>query len=560
MEHNKVYKLGIRREEFNKWERRVVLTPKNCRRLLFEMGDKLIIKVQPSESRIFKDNQFRAVGCVIDEDITDCDVILGVKQVPRKSLYPDKTYMFFSHVIKAQKDNMEMLDHILANNIRLIDYERIADSKGRLVAFGTFAGNAGVIDIFSGLGAFLLNRGIGTPFINISQSYMYLNIDTAKNSIRTSSIRIETEGLSHHLTPFIVGVTGNGRAATGAREILELMPHEYITPEELPILMEAATKDPASYNQCIYIVNFMHEHLVQKIDDDGKPFDKQDYYANPFKYKGTFQKTYLPYLSVLMNCMYWDDKFPRLITGEHLQKYIKEGNSLRLLAISDVTCDYMGSIDFLKKFTTIDKPFFVYHPESMDTNDDYQDAKKGILYDSIENMPTQFPLDASSHFGSQLVKFIIPILKSDFNADIDNQNLPDPIKRAVITHKGKHTPLYTYISKLRQSKEVGIEAPTHNIQQFRKAVAGQTSYIVKFTGHLFDTNAINEILDYLIDQEKIFASIVNWNVGFGTDKPTSCTIKLVPTDRKDIIEAKLKEICEKKDISMMVGSIQQETD
>lgn len=558
MEHTKIYKLGIRREEFNKWERRVVLTPKNCRRLIFQMGNKIVIKVQPSESRIFKDSQYKDVGCIIDEDISDCDVILGVKQVPESQLFANKTYLFFSHVIKAQKGNMPMLDHILKNNIRLIDYEKIADSTGRLVAFGVFAGNAGAIDIFSGLGSFLLNRGLGTPFINIGQSYNYLNIDTAKNSIRTASMRIETEGLSLQLSPFIVGIAGNGRSAKGAREILDLMPHEYVTPEELPNLMEAANNDPDAYNRCIYIVNFSHEHLARRIDNVDAPFDKQDYYANSSKYKGIFQETYLPYLSVLLNCMYWDDKFPRLITAKKLKKYITQGNELRLLAISDVTCDYMGSIDFLKKFTTIDKPYFVYDPETMTLDDDYHSAKTGILYDSIENMPTQFPLDASAYFGSQLVSFIIPIIKSDADADLDNQKLPEPIKRAVITHKGNLTPLFSYINKLRETKQKTTKAPLHNIKEFREIMNEEESFLVKFTGHLFDTKAINDILNYLIDEEKIFASIVNWSVGFGPDHPTSCIIKLVKNDRKDVIIEKLKELCYNKQIEIQIGEVQKE--
>ena len=142
----KKFKIGIRREEFNKWERRCAMTPKECRFLLQKLGDQLEIKVQSSDLRIFKDTEWVSVGCKIDENISDCDLIIGVKQVPDEALYENKTFMFFSHVIKAQEANMPMLDTILKKNIRLIDYEKICNTKGqRLVAFGKFAGNAGTI-------------------------------------------------------------------------------------------------------------------------------------------------------------------------------------------------------------------------------------------------------------------------------------------------------------------------------------------------------------------------------------------------------------------------------
>ncbi len=230
----KIYKLGIRREEFNKWERRVVMPPKFCKKLLFKMKNCLVIKVQPSNARIYTNEQFLEVGCKISEDITDCDLILGVKQVPISKLCPNKTYLFFAHVIKAQEDNMPMLDSIIEKKIRLIDYEKITDeNKHRLVAFGTYAGNSGTIDIMSGLGSFLLNRGLGTSFINIAQSYYYLNIDNAKNSVRQASAKILNQGLPLDLVPFIVGITGNGRCAQGSKEIMELFPYEYVEPEEL---------------------------------------------------------------------------------------------------------------------------------------------------------------------------------------------------------------------------------------------------------------------------------------------------------------------------------------
>ena len=521
---NKVYKLGVRSEEFSKWERRVCLTPQHCKSLLFKMKDRLVIKVQPSASRIYTDNKYEEVGCLITEDISDCDLILGVKQIPKDKLYPNCTYMFFSHTIKAQEQNMEMLDDILEKKIRLIDYEKISDCKNqRLVAFGTFAGNAGVIDIFSGLGGFLLNKGIGTPFINISQSYHYLNIEHAKSSIRIVGNAIESAGLFHGISPFIVGVTGTGRCSQGAMEILTLFPHEIIEPSQLDYIFEDAKKYPHKHNKSIYIVQFTHEHLVQLREPNGQPFSKDHYYKNPELYHNIFQKTYLKYLSVLVNCIYWDDRFPRLVTERYLKKTVTEENPLRLLAISDVTCDYMGSIDFLKKFTTIDYPFFVFNPMQGTINDNYKEAKSGILYLSVENLPSQFPLDASNHFSNQLRNFIPPILESDITKKVEEQNLPLEISKAVITHNGHLTNLFTYIKKLRAENDEYKKKGLKEVEEYRKEENGDQIHLY-LEGHLFDTRAINDILDIIVDRNHINCTIAKWNVGFGEQNPSSCVL------------------------------------
>ena len=198
--------------------------------------------------------------------------------------------MFFSHVIKAQHENMPMLDSILEKKIRLIDYEKITDkNKRRLVAFGKFAGNSGAVDIFSGLGTFLLSRGIGTPFINISQSYHYPFIDKAKSHIKDVGYQLKISAFCKDLVPFIVGVTGAGRCAKGALEIVECFPHEFITPDELPNIYEKAKENPDQHNKVVYIVQFTHEHMVKRKNaKEDTQFDKKDYYDNPEEYEGIF--------------------------------------------------------------------------------------------------------------------------------------------------------------------------------------------------------------------------------------------------------------------------------
>lgn len=176
---------------------------------------------------------------------------------------------------------------------------------------------------------------------------------------------------------------------------------------------------------------------------------------------------------------------------------------MRLLAISDVTCDYMGSVDFMRHFTTIEKPFFVYQPASDQIIHDVDNTREGILYNSIENMPSQFPLDASAHFGAQLCPFIEAILKSDQSQPLEQQNLPPQIECAVITDKGQLTNKFTYIRKLRAQNEVAkkkknVLAP----EMIRKNSSLRSDIkkirIFKLVGHLFDRKTINSIMDFLV--------------------------------------------------------------
>lgn len=305
---------------------------------------------------------------------------------------------------------MEMLDDILQKKITLIDYEKICDETGqRLVAFGKFAGISGAIDILSGLGNFLLNRSLATPFINIGQSYTYLGVEDAYQQLAKVGQKIQAQGLPKEICPFVVGVTGAGRSASGAMEVFEKLPFETVGPEQLEGLFADYEKNQEIFRHKIFIVNFTQQHFVANRDPD-RQFDKKDYYENPQNYKGVFQETYLKYVSVLCNCIYWEEKFPRLIGSKRLKSQFERG--LRLLAISDVTCDFKGSIEFLDKFSTIDNPFLVYRPDIGSWEDDYKSSSKGILYDSIENMPTQFPLDSSEYFGKCLLPFLPKILQT----------------------------------------------------------------------------------------------------------------------------------------------------
>lgn len=202
--------LGIRREDKNRWERRVPLAPYHVKELI---AKGIAVYVQPSNLRVFADDEYRNVGAIVQEDLSPANTIIAVKEVPPEKLLADKTYMFFSHTIKAQPSNMPMLDSIIEKNIRLIDYEKITDAKGtRLVRFGKFAGFAGMIDMLRILGERLLVLGFSTPFLNIGYSHMYPRLDDAKRAVVALGEEIKRVGLPRALTPMtfvFTGSTGN---------------------------------------------------------------------------------------------------------------------------------------------------------------------------------------------------------------------------------------------------------------------------------------------------------------------------------------------------------------
>jgi len=202
--------IGLRREDKSVWERRVALTPSNVRTIL-EKNPNIKIIVQPSQTRIFTEKEYKENGAEINEDLSSCNLIIGVKEVGINYLLPNKAYMMFSHVIKGQPYNMPLLDAILEKNISLFDYEKITDENGkRLVAFGEFAGIAGTIDFLSGMGLLLIKRQISTPFLNIDVSYKYLNLEDAKRDIKDVGEKIKKEKLPNELIPLVFAVTGTG--------------------------------------------------------------------------------------------------------------------------------------------------------------------------------------------------------------------------------------------------------------------------------------------------------------------------------------------------------------
>ncbi|XP_050216828.1 alpha-aminoadipic semialdehyde synthase-like [Mercurialis annua] len=440
--------VGILAETSNKWERRSPLTPTNCATLLLDSRNSengvCRIIIQPSTKRIYHNSLYQQAGCEVSDDLSPCGLILGIKKPKLGTILPDRAYAIFSHTHKAQKENMALLDEILAKRVTLFDYELVdGDQKKRFIAFGKFAGAAAMIDLLGGLGKRYLNLGYSTPFLSMGATYMYTSLTAAKAAVVSVGEEIATNGLPSGICPLVFVFTGAGSGSVAAQEIFKLLPHAFVDPSKLPELLETP---PSSSDRIfrVYGCQVTSEDMVEH-KDATKEFDKADYYANPEQYKPIFHEKVAPYASVIVNCIYWEKKFPRLLTTRQLRDLASKG--CPLTAITDLTCDMEGSIEILNQTTTIDSPFFRYDP----ANDSYHPDMEGngLICSVIDNLPTELPKEASQHFGALLSKFV-----GSLSSTSDITSLPAHLRRACIANGGALTPPYKYIEKLRSSNSV----------------------------------------------------------------------------------------------------------
>jgi alpha-aminoadipic semialdehyde synthase len=429
--------IGIRREDKNKWEQRVPLVPDHVKEL-YENHD-ITVLIQPSKIRAYNDESYQKAGAIITEDLSKASVIFAVKEIPIDFFEKDKTYVFFSHTIKGQSYNMPMLRKMMQLNCTLIDYERIVDENNRrLIFFGRYAGIAGMVDTFWGFGKRLQKEhSIKNPFSKIKQSYQYDSLTKLKQHFASIGKYIETHGLPESINPVIVGFAGYGNVSKGAQEIFDLLPFVELQPQQLKTVFEEP--DPHT----LYKVVFKEEDMVQP-KNPLNPFQLQDYYHYPEKYTSTFEQ-YLPYLSILINAIYWDKRYPRLVTKQFLQSYQETPKDLRLHIIGDISIDINGAIEPTAKATTPDDPMFVYNPKKDEIKDGYQG--EGIAIMAVDNLPCELPRDSSRSFSEILWHFVPSIASTDFSVLFDQLTLPMEIKRAVILHNGQLTPQYSYINK-----------------------------------------------------------------------------------------------------------------
>ena len=433
-----VARIGIRREDKNKWERRVPLTPEDIATLRRDHG--IEFSLQPFPTRAYSDEEFIAAGARIDEDLKGCPIVLGIKEMPIDFYSKGLTYVFFSHTIKGQAYNMPMLRRILGLGCNLLDYEKITDDYGRrLVFFGIEAGEAGMINTLWTLGRRLRAEGIENPFETIKQTLQYRLLSEAEEAVRTAGRRISETGVPGRLHPLVFGIAGYGNVSQGAQRILGNLPVREISPEEL-LKPSPGTFDSLRH---VYKVVFKEEHMAEPI----KPacsFNLREYYDHPERYRGVFGR-YAPLLTVLVNCIYWTEDYPKLVTKDLVREMFSRNGVAKLRVIGDISCDIEGAVEVTLKVGDSGNPVYVPDVETGKARDGVEGRGPVIL--AVDNLPCELPREASARFSKTLVPLIPDLARADFTVPFENTNLPPVLRRAVICYHGSLTPDFEYIEE-----------------------------------------------------------------------------------------------------------------
>jgi saccharopine dehydrogenase (NAD+, L-lysine-forming) len=430
--------IGIVRETKNVWERRVPLIPTDVRALLTDMNIRIL--VQPSSNRIFEDPLYEEAGAILNHNLNECDLIVGIKEIKLQDLLDNKFYMFFSHTIKGQSYNMPMLQKLMDLKCTLLDYERIINEKGmRLIYFSFHAGVAGIVDTMWTYARYLKWKGINSPFNYLKQTISYDGLYEAEQVFQDIGEEIKKEGLPQTLSPFVIGITGYGNVARGVQHLLDLLPYKEIHPTELISFFRNKNYD----SHTIYKVIFEEKDMVIPVSDN-TDFDLTHYYQNPEEYKTQFEQ-YLPYLTILVNASYWDTSYPRHVTRQFIKRLYQSGQRPLLSVIGDISCDIEGGIEITLKATDPGNPYFTYDVGADKAINGFSETGPVIM--SVDNLPSELPRDASVYFSSVLKTLLPEIVTVDFSVPFDQLNLPDHLKKAIILFQGRLTPEYEYLNE-----------------------------------------------------------------------------------------------------------------
>jgi saccharopine dehydrogenase (NAD+, L-lysine forming) len=398
----KTLRVGILRETKNPPDRRVPLTPPQII-ALEELYPNVQFFVQPSDYRCFSNEEYEYLDIPLKEDLRDCDILLGVKEIDKRTFITGKTYLFFAHVAKKQPHNQEMFKGMKERNITLIDFEYITTDKGqRVVAFGR---HAGIVGAYNGLRA----RGIKTNKFKLKPAYQCHDLDEMWAGLRLIELK---PGLK-------ILVTGDGRVANGAIETLGIANVVQVTPEDylnrdfnVPVFCQVRPENYASHKKAL---KFSFRHFI--------------------KFPQEYESTFLPYTKVtdiLITGHYWDPRSPVFFTKEDMKK-----PDFRISVIADISCDIKGPIPSTIRATTISDPFYAYNP-FLEIEEPAFSELTNITVMSIDNLPGELPRDASVDFGKQLMSNVLHDLLSEITSPM--------IERATILRDGKLTTGYNFLN------------------------------------------------------------------------------------------------------------------
>jgi alanine dehydrogenase len=398
---------GIIRERKNPPDKRVVLSPQACQKVLNTFPEAKIT-IEPSPLRVFSDEEYREAGLTVASSIEDCDVLIGVKEVPMESLIPNKKYFFFSHTIKKQPYNRKLLRAILSKNIEMYDHEVITDSKGiRLVAFGRYAG---IVGAYNGLRTYGLKSGL----FNIPKAE---HLKDKKDLIR--------ELLKVSLPAIKILLTGKGRVGNGAKEILDGMKLREVSTEEY------LTK---TFDVPVYCQIDVLDYNKRK---DGQILPMQDFFNHPEDYESNFMR-FAKVSDLYIAGHFYGDGAPFLYTREDVKH-----PEFKIQVVADVSCDIDGPVATTLRASTIADPIYGYDPG---TEQEVPFMKKGaIAVMAVDNLPAELPRDASEGFGDTFVESVIPAF-----FDNDREGI---LERARMTKEGRLTERYGYLKDYVDGKE-----------------------------------------------------------------------------------------------------------
>ncbi|PIF63216.1 NAD(P)-dependent oxidoreductase [Flavobacterium sp. 11] len=392
-------KFGILKERKNPPDRRVIFSPDELARLK-QLYQGASIKVESSDIRVFTDEQYKNLGIEVTNDISDCDVLFGVKEVPVENLIPNKAYFFFSHTIKKQPYNRKLLQAVLEKNIDLYDHETIVNSHNhRLIGFGRYAG---IVGAYNSIRAF----GIKFELFKLPKAETL----SGKEALIAHLKRLV-------LPPLKFVVTGTGKVGNGAKEILDAIKIKEVSVENY------LTKN---YTQPVYTQIDVLEYNKRK---DGQVLDFTDFYDNPQEYVSDFER-FTKVSDIYITGHFHANEAPVILTREMLQS-----NDCKIKIVADVSCDVNGPIACTLRSSTIAEPLYGYLPSEDKEVDVFHPA--AIVVMAVDNLPCELPKDASEGFGEMFMEHVIPAF---FNGDKDGI-----LQRAKITENGKLTPRFSYL-------------------------------------------------------------------------------------------------------------------
>lgn len=392
-------KIGIIKEGKIPIDRRVPVTPDQAKYIAENLNADIV--VQSSDIRCFPDKDYQDAGVKVVDSIDDCDIILGVKEVPIDKLVENKTHFFFSHTIKKQDYNQPLIKAIIDKKIRLIDWETLTNEQGnRIIAFGRWAG---IVGAYNGIWTY-------------GKRYNLFDIRRAHECFDLEDLKTEYSKIK--LPAIKIAITGGGRVAKGAIEVLDgigirrVTPHDYLEERfEEPVFTLLNSRD---YNR----------------HTGGKEFHRQEFYEHPENFVGDFLK-YGRVTDLLIAAAFWHPAAPVLFKREDV---LKDDFDIRVIA--DITCDIEGSIPSTKQPSTIDDPIYDFNP-SDDVVEEPLSNEANITVMAVDNLPCELPRDASESFGKELIENVLPHLLGNDEKEI--------IKNATITENGALTNRYNYL-------------------------------------------------------------------------------------------------------------------